>query len=384
MPMQCCGGHRRWGKFAVSAAGVAWLLAGAAAPGGTIRADVPDSAYRDLAAQSSYATVGSLRWTENGASMIASGTLINDQWVLTAAHVTQEINSSNIGGLTFNVGGTSYHAAETLYNNAWDGDVNNGHDLGLVKLDAPITDLEPARLYLGRGENLQIGTVVGFGVSGTGLTGAVSAAGTKRAGTNVLGLGSALNNIPWSGGGDDTMLVADFDAPVAGATGDPTLDLSLPTSLEFCAAPGDSGGGWFVQSGGQNYLAGVTSFLLSNPQNGGQAMYGDIFGASRVSSYLDWIWDNAVRGGDLNSDGAVNSLDIAPFVQRLTAAAYDIEGDLNRDGLLNSLDISKFVQAIAGTAGAVATAMAVPEPMAAVVIAAGALMLIRRRPAERC
>lgn len=62
--------------------------------------------------------------------------------------------------------------------------------------------------------------------------------------------------------------------------------------------------------------------------------------------------------GDLNGDGVVNNLDIAPFVQALTspaafAASYPdtpIEaGDINDDGATNNLDIAPFVALLTST-----------------------------------
>ncbi len=355
------------------------LLAAVWAQGGTIRDDRTDSEYTDLADELVYASVGEFQWVQSGRDYLASGALLNNQWVLTAAHVVSGINPGNIRTMTFTLGDTTYHAAETYYHSGWTGSTSNGNDIGLVKLDSIVSNVTPAYLYTGTDENHQITTVVGYGRTGTGLTGAVLDAGTKRAGTNVIGLGSALNSIPWSGGGNDDMVVADFDSP--GATGDPTVDLAVPTDLEYCAAPGDSGGGWFIESEGETYLAGVTSFLVSRPGNLQDAMYGDIFGATRVSSYLDWItlyttyW--IFVEGDTNGDGRVDAGDLAILGGNWMGSATSgrVAGDLNLDGLVNAGDLA----IMGGNWGYGTTGAPLPEPATASLVALGLALVMARR-----
>jgi hypothetical protein len=54
--------------------------------------------------------------------------------------------------------------------------------------------------------------------------------------------------------------------------------------------------------------------------------------------------DNAeVLLGDVNRDGAVNLLDVAPFVLLLQTGAYQIEADINQDGFVNLADVSPFI-----------------------------------------
>ena len=50
--------------------------------------------------------------------------------------------------------------------------------------------------------------------------------------------------------------------------------------------------------------------------------------------------------GDVNLDGMVNFLDIAPFISRLADMENQAEADLNEDGVVNFLDISPFIQAL--------------------------------------
>lgn len=74
-------------------------------------------------------------------------------------------------------------------------------------------------------------------------------------------------------------------------------------------------------------------------------------GEPNFSTAITWL------AGDMNQDGAVNNLDIPPFVQGLTdpsafttAFGYGpgVLGDINRDGAFNNLDIAGFVSLLTG------------------------------------
>ncbi len=52
--------------------------------------------------------------------------------------------------------------------------------------------------------------------------------------------------------------------------------------------------------------------------------------------------------GDINRDGSVDLLDIAPFVALLTQGVYQIEGDINMDGAVNLQDVALFVDLLTG------------------------------------
>ncbi len=52
--------------------------------------------------------------------------------------------------------------------------------------------------------------------------------------------------------------------------------------------------------------------------------------------------------GDVNGDGVVNLLDVAPFVDLLTSGQFQAEGDINGDGVVNLLDVAGFVELISG------------------------------------
>ncbi len=52
--------------------------------------------------------------------------------------------------------------------------------------------------------------------------------------------------------------------------------------------------------------------------------------------------------GDVNLDGAVSFLDIAPFVTLLAISDFQEEADVNRSGVVNFLDISPFITLLSG------------------------------------
>lgn len=52
--------------------------------------------------------------------------------------------------------------------------------------------------------------------------------------------------------------------------------------------------------------------------------------------------------GDVNLDGAVNLLDVDPFIERLSTGSYQAEADINQDGTVDLLDVGPFVQLLGG------------------------------------
>ncbi len=249
------------------------------AQAGVIRHDRDDALYQALANESQFAPVAQLQVFGPSGLRNASGTLISSEWVLTAAHIFDGI--ANPGGAVV-IGAAFSMAAEVIINPGWsEGQYTQGNDLALVRISSPFLNVTPAQIYSGSNELGQVGTGVGYGRSGTGLTGGLfGVSGTKRAGTNVIdALGSDR-------GWNESIMITDFDRP--DFPNFSTYGSAIPTDLEYQVAPGDSGGALYIQENGQYLLAGVTSFInaIDGNPNGS---YGDMSAYTRVSDYSNWI-----------------------------------------------------------------------------------------------
>ncbi len=266
---------------------------------GVRRDDVDDIEHTGLADKSVYAAVGQVTLVngDGGIVGLGSGTHIGDGWILTAAHVVDDLSPGHfiVGpfgeGSGESISSGDIHAADTsevYVHPSWNSsNLLGGNDVAVFKLqdESAYENLAAATLApVGTQPVGQSGTAVGYGRTGVGSTGWTSgSAGTKRAGTNMIDLRGGEEGEPQDGGvyvdasGVATsILLSDFDNPEnsnASLLGDQT-----PLDLEYSIAPGDSGGAMMIvdPSDPDNVLlAGIHSFGASLKVDTGDIIVGD-------------------------------------------------------------------------------------------------------------
>jgi hypothetical protein len=204
------------------------------------------------------------------------GTLVHPSYLLTVAHCAIDLS---VGG-TLEVAGAAHPVAEVILHPSWE-DLDE-FDIALVRLTTPVTTVEPLPVYRGDGELGAVVTLVGRGVTATGLAGEEGgdSDGQLRRATNVVTDVSTHH------------LELRFDSD-----GQPGL-----TALEGVGAAGDSGCPAFIDVDGTRYIAGLNSFGDgSGAADVGQ--YGALDYQTRVSQYLPWIEEHVeLPAVDLPSD----------------------------------------------------------------------------------
>lgn len=254
----------------------------------------------------------------NQRDYVASGTLISNQWVLTAGHnfyvAEEQKTPAPAAGVRVLVGNdpnnpsATYEVEELVFHPTWldqgDGFVN-GNDLCLVKLKTPITNVTVAPLYTSSTETIGSGVwFCGYGDYSQVQGQNADALSKKHALENILdrknsGISTTNGNTTYTGG----LLAFDFDNPeeTINSLGDDLVNededrLGAGTSdatcqiLEGTTITGDSGGPLFVKDGSTWKVAGVLSGGAAEPiANHQDSNYGDISIFTRVFTAIDWI-----------------------------------------------------------------------------------------------
>lgn len=272
--------------------------------------DIPYDGWRSqqeavLAAMVSRSSLVSGSGSWSGVAYVHDGTvggsavlLQSGLHLLTAAHVVESLDVAT-AEVVFTVSGVTERyriASIQSYPSASIGATSISDDLALITLEksAPVS-AERYALYTATDEVGHEAAVTGYGQVQDRNGNVIAASGTLHSGYNMIDTtGSALASHGWHGTLADQLF---FDYDDGTATHDAFGKLLGLTnrgiSGEAMIAPGDSGGGLFIDSNGQWMVAGINSYVsggqTSDVNTSSDGSVGDVAGATRVSSYAQWI-----------------------------------------------------------------------------------------------
>ncbi len=285
-----------------------------------------------------YEFMVSLQSTGGWGGHFCGGSLVREDWVVTAAHCVIGDSPSGIQvkiGL-HNVNGTSgaitRNVSEIIIHPSYSNNSLN-NDYALLRLSSPVTNFEPIQLITENQNDDEpvIATTMGWGAT-------------------------------YSGGWGSSILL-EVDVPIDESCGNIGNQV---TNHMVCAGDnnggedscqGDSGGPLIMtNSDGEYELIGIVSWGYGC----GDAGYPGVY--SRIWTRKDWFFgyigepeeDFQVElYGDVNFDGTLNILDVVTivgFVLNNPAPTEEelLTGDMNQDGILNILDVISLVGEVIG------------------------------------
>lgn len=223
---------------------------------GTIDPNTPDKNY--ISCGNDYEYVGKLCGIyEDGTFYCGSAVAINKTTVLTAAHV---VKNSSMCILTIKE--KQYKVLKIVHHKDFEKNKDDNCDIAICFLEDELDLKIFPDLYTEKDEVGKLCYISGYGFTGTFLTGPIKQDDFRRTGTNII---DTIEN---------GLLIC-------------TASKQDKTDLEFILAPGDSGGGLFIDS----KLAGINSCVMKT-EGKPDSKYGTESGHTRISTMVEWIKDN--------------------------------------------------------------------------------------------
>ena len=234
---------------------------------GTRRHDVPDARYLEYGQKYESVVKLDLSFKEKDKVVKASGSavVIAPNWLLTAGHVVELSDD-----LSFIIHDRKYIIDYKVIYPGFDSNspATNNSDIALCHIVESVKLNHYPELY-SEGEELgKICGIVGYGITGDGLSGAKIMDSRKRAGSNII---TSVN---------EDIIICDMDKH------------ENSTELEFLISHGDSGGGLFINQ----KLAGIHSGVMADDKKT-DSTYGDQSIHTKVSKYKPWI-ENIIKEYD--------------------------------------------------------------------------------------
>jgi len=223
---------------------------------GTIDPLTPDEKYLEYG--SKFNCVLSICGVNDEGDMFnASAVAIDENWILTAAHVVDKVEFCGIV-----IEDSQIIIIEHIIKHPnFDGSVGIA-DIAICKLRDSLNLKFYPDLYEEEDESNKLCCISGYGFTGTFWTGQKFCDGKRRAGSNII---------------DRT----EKDLLICSPSRNVKEGL---TSLEFLIGSGDSGGGLFID----NKLAGINSCISVSGRTP-SSKYGEEAGHTRVSKFVEWI-----------------------------------------------------------------------------------------------